>query len=77
MPFVSDNDLEAALEEVDVAPSVADAIVDENADARIDGLRTALAVLGLLAVLAFIGARRLPTVQPDNPKFAEAILATD
>ena len=57
VPFVSDADLEAALDEADVPPAAADAVVDENADARIDGLRAALAMLALLAVLAFFAAR--------------------
>jgi hypothetical protein len=56
---------------------VADAIVEENAEARIDGLRAALAVLGLLAVLAFVAARRLPTVQPSDPRFAEALVTDE
>ena len=49
VPFVSDKDLEAALDEAHVTPSVADAIVEENANARIDGLRAALAVLALFS----------------------------
>src|SRR4051794_33888853 len=77
VPFVSDNDLKAALDEAHVTPSVADAIVDENADARIDGLRAALAVLALFSVLAVVAARRLPQVQPSDPRFAEALVATD
>ena len=77
VPFVSDKDLEAALDEAHVRPSVTDAIVDENADARIDGLRAALAVLALFSVLAFVAARRLPKVQPGDPRFAEALVATD
>jgi MFS family permease len=77
VPFVSDKDLEAALDEANVRPSVTDAIVDENADARIDGLRAALAVLALFSVLAFVAARRLPKVQPGDPRFAEALVATD
>ena len=63
-PFVSDADLKAALEEADVPADTADAIVDENADARIDGLRAALAVLGALALIALFFTRRIPTVQP-------------
>jgi MFS family permease len=77
VPFISDNDLHAALDEAHVRPSTADAIVEENADARIDGLRAALAVLGLLALLAFVAARRLPTVQPDDPRFTESLVGTD
>ena len=77
VPFVSDKDLEAALDEAHVTPSVADAIVEENANARIDGLRAALAVLALFSVLAFVAARRLPKVQPGDPRFAEALVATE
>jgi MFS family permease len=63
-PFVSDADLEAALEKADVPPDAADAIVDENADARLDGLRAALSVLALIALIALFCTRRIPTVQP-------------
>jgi MFS family permease len=77
VPFVSDQDLKVALDEANVTPGVADAIVDENADARIDGLRAALAVLGLFSIVAFVAARRLPRVQPSDPRFAEAVAATD
>ena len=77
VPFVSDADLEAALDEAHVAPAVADAIVDENAEARIDGLRAALAVLALFSLLAFVAARRLPKVQPGDPRFADALVATE
>jgi MFS family permease len=77
VPFVSDKDLHAALDAAHVRPSVADAIVEENANARIDGLRAALAVLGLLAAAAFIAARRLPKVQPDDPRFADAVNPND
>ena len=76
VPFISDNDLEAALADANVEPAVADAIVDENATARIDGLRAALAVLGLFSIMAVIAARRLPKVQPNDPRFAES-LASD
>jgi MFS family permease len=77
VPFVSDNDLEAALDEAPIRPEVADAIVDENANARLDGLRAALAVLALFSILAVIAARRLPKVQPNDPRFAESLVTTD
>jgi hypothetical protein len=76
VPFISDKDLQAALDDAHVTPSVADAIVEENANARIDGLRAALAVLGLLSLLGFIASRRLPRVQPDDPRFTESLVAT-
>jgi MFS family permease len=77
VPFISDKDLEAALDDAGVRPSVADAIVEENADARIVGLRAALSVLGLLSLVAFVAARRLPRVQPADPRFADALIASD
>jgi MFS family permease len=77
VPFISDHDLEAALDDAGVQPGVADAVIEENADARIDGLRAALAVLGLLAVIAVIASRRLPTVQPNDPRFAEALQTSE
>ena len=42
----------------------ADAIVTENASARIAGLRSALAVLALISLLALLFTRGLPTLQP-------------
>ena len=77
VPFLSDKDLEAALDEANVRPEVADEIVDDNAEARIDGLRAALAVLALLAIAAVIAGRRLPRVQPSDPRFAESLVSTD
>ncbi len=64
IPFLSDAALEEALAASDIDPSTADAILEENAEARIGGLRTALSVLALLGVVALFATRRLPTVQP-------------
>jgi MFS family permease len=64
IPFVSDADLEAALADAGVTATTADAIVDENADARIDGLRTSLSVLALVALVALFFSRRIPTAPP-------------
>jgi MFS family permease len=64
IPFVSDDDLESALDDAGVPTRTANAIVDENADARLIGLRAALAVLALIALVALFFSRRLPTVQP-------------
>ena len=67
VPFLSDKDLEAALDEANVSPAVNDAVIDENAEARIYGLRAALAVLGLFADPCGHRGRRLPKVQPNDP----------
>jgi len=61
VPFISDADLEAALSDAGVESDLADSIVDENAAARIDGLRAALGALAVLGVLAILATRRLPT----------------
>jgi len=64
IPFVSDAELEAALKQTDVSPAATEAIVEENEKARLDGLRSAIAVLALFALLAAIYSRRLPDEQP-------------
>ncbi len=66
IPFISDADLTAALQKADVPPAAATAVVDENAQSRINGLRAALAVLALIALVALALTRRLPTVQPGD-----------
>jgi MFS family permease len=60
VPFISDHDLKAALADAGVTGSTADAIVDENAQARIDALRTSLSVLAVLAVIALMLTGSLP-----------------
>jgi len=47
-----------------VPPKTADAIVTENANARIDGLRSSLALLAVVALLALFATRRIPAQQP-------------
>jgi hypothetical protein len=39
-------------------------VVDENEQARLDGLRSALALLALVAVAALFFTRRIPDRQP-------------
>jgi MFS family permease len=64
VPFVSDKELQTALDDAHVSKKTADAVVDENAQARIHGLRGALAVLAFISLLALLFTRGLPTVQP-------------
>jgi MFS family permease len=61
VPFISDADLEAALEDAGVPASESAAIVDENSAARLDGLRASLSVLAIIALLALFLCRGLPT----------------
>ena len=63
-PFVSDADLQSALDDAGVAPKTASAIIDENKDSRLRALQTSLAVLSLFALLALFFSRRLPAKQP-------------
>ncbi len=64
IPFVSDAQLQTALDEADVSATTTDGIVEENATARLIGLRTALAVLACIALLALFFTRAIPTKQP-------------
>jgi hypothetical protein len=64
VPFMSDKDLKAALADAHVPPKTADAVVDTNAQSRIDGLRSAVAILALITLLALLFTRGIPTVQP-------------
>jgi len=66
VPFVSDADLEEALDEAGVPSKTADAVIEENEDARIDGLRASLAVLAVIGLLALFLTRRLPNTQPGS-----------
>jgi len=64
VPFVSDAQLKTALDKAGVAPDTASVIVDENATARLDGLRSSLSVLALIALVALVFTRGIPTRQP-------------
>jgi hypothetical protein len=64
IPFLSDKELEAALDEARVPARATDAIVEENETARLVGLRTALSVLALLALVGIFFTGRIPTRQP-------------
>ena len=64
IPFVSDADLDDALTSAGVDAATADAIVDENADARLHGLRVSLSVLALIALVGLFTTGRIPTKPP-------------
>jgi MFS family permease len=61
VPFVSDAELSTALEQAGVSGPQAEAIVDENVTARLDALRSSLAVLALIALVALFFSRWIPT----------------
>jgi MFS family permease len=75
IPFVSDAQLKTELDAANVPPATADAIVKENADARIDGLRASLAVLAVIALIALFFAGSLPTQQPTGEEEPEEALS--
>jgi MFS family permease len=60
IPFMSDADLQAALNNAGVSPDVATAAVEANDQARVDGLRTALATLAIVALSGLFFARAIP-----------------
>jgi MFS family permease len=66
VPFVSDADLQRSLDDAGVPAEAADAVVEENTEARIGGLRSALALLALISLLAQLFTRGIPTVQPGS-----------
>jgi hypothetical protein len=73
VPFVSDADLEAALEDSQADPEAADAALDAYAEARIDGLRSALAILALLAVVALFLTQSIPRTQASAGRAPTAV----
>jgi len=72
IPFMSDKDLQAQLNKAGVPAKTADAIVTENANARIDGLRSSLSLLAIVALIALFATRRIPAQQPSASPASEA-----
>jgi len=72
IPFLSDKDLQAQLDKAGVPPKTADAVVTENANARIDGLRSSLSLLALVALIALFATRRIPAQQPTGTPASES-----
>jgi hypothetical protein len=71
IPFISDADLESAMQEAGLDEQTAQAVLDDYGEARLDGLRTALALLALFALIALFFTRRIPIRQPAG------VVATD
>jgi len=70
--FISDAQLESALQEAGVDQATTQAVLDENEQARLDGLRSALALLALFAVVALFFTKRIPTRQPGTVTAGDA-----
>ena len=60
VPFLSDKDLQTALDKAGVPKDAANAIVDENATARLDALRSSLAVVAVVALMALYFGGGIP-----------------
>jgi MFS family permease len=76
IPFLSDEELKTALDEAHVPPRATDAIVEENETARLDGLRTALSVLAIFALVGLFFTGRIPTKQPASAAEPASAAAT-
>ncbi|HEY6425405.1 MAG TPA: MFS transporter [Pseudonocardiaceae bacterium] len=73
VPFLSDADLGAALAQAGVPPDVATAALDVNEQARVAGLRAALAVLAVIALIGLFAAGRIPDRPPRrSPSLGDA-----
>ena len=68
VPFTSDSDLRVQLDRAGVPSAAADAIVTENAAARLGALRDALWVVALAGVLALFLTGLVPTVPVGRPR---------
>jgi MFS family permease len=66
VPFLSNSDVKVALEKAGVTGDAAEAIVDENAKARLGALRIALALVALVAAAALFFTGAIPTTQPGS-----------
>ncbi|WP_406001131.1 MFS transporter [Streptomyces sp. NBC_00829] len=63
VPFVSDAQLSDSLDKAGANSEVTQAALDANAEARLDGLRAALGILALAALVALFFTQRIPTTQ--------------
>jgi len=74
VPLISDAGLEAALDDARLSSRATDDGVAAYQDARIAGLRTAMAILALLTIVALFLAQRIPTIQPGRERREAGIL---
>jgi len=64
VPFLSDADLSAQLQATGVPADTAAAILEVNREARIDGLKAALAAVAFFGVVALFFTGRIPSAPP-------------
>ena len=77
VPFLSDTQLAAALEEASVPDATAQDILDINSDARLEALQVAYAVTALLAITALFFTGRIPRTPVGSPERKAAPDPTD
>jgi MFS family permease len=77
IPFLSDAQLESALQQAGLDPATTQAVLDVNEQSRVDGLRAALALLVLIAVIGLFFTRSIPQQQPGSQPEAEATLGDE
>ncbi|MFI6604618.1 MFS transporter [Nonomuraea sp. NPDC050536] len=68
VPFLSDAQLETALGKAGMPPQAAQATLQANADARIVGLKAALAILVLAGLISLFFVHLIPTTQPGSAR---------
>ncbi|WP_236654709.1 MFS transporter [Streptacidiphilus anmyonensis] len=68
VPFVSDAQLQAALDKAGARSEASRAALDAYADARIDGLKAGLAILAFAGLLGLFFVQRMPTTQPGSAR---------
>jgi EmrB/QacA subfamily drug resistance transporter len=66
VPFVSDAQLESAMQQAGIDEATTQAVLDVNEQARVKGLRASLALLAIAGVIALLFTRRIPTRQPQG-----------
>ena len=67
VPFTSDTDLKKELQQAEVPPAQADAVVAANSDARLAALRTSLWVVALFTVAALFCTGLIPVTPVGKP----------
>ena len=70
VPFISDDDLEQALDDADANPDLTDDALTAYEQARLDGLRLGLLITAFAAFVALFVARRIPRAPPGAPPAA-------
>jgi hypothetical protein len=66
VPFISDADFNAALDEAGVRNKTSEDALAAYQDARIDGLKTSLGILAVLALVGLLYSGRIPSRQPQG-----------